>query len=417
MALSIGSLQLRSTIQPWRKVEIKRRTGATYESGWLDVSKYVTRWPEISFETDTVNIFNYRIGSAQISFRNDEKQFSQETFYQSLFGGYLTRYKTQVRISTGLEDDNGTQYPASNQQIFYGLFDEINDNETDSNVTVLSTMSLLQNLPASILPTTPVRGISLTAKELIGYIRDAQDSSGNYILTPFISSSAWLLTCTGETYVVSTMTSLFNLTAFEFINRLAKAENHTFYIDKTGNFNFKPRTAGASSVYSFNGAGERNVNIEAIESYTNGVMNTYTKVTCNISTDLKITNSESYTVGDNSSSWKYGIREFSWDNPYTNIIDAVTQNTRLLTELQTPKSELILKTKYIAPNIDIHDRVTVTIKGEIGGDGSTWDNFLWDYNMWSDEKGGILIDNVDYKVIGIKVNMNDFYTKFFLKEV
>jgi len=417
MALSIGALQLKSTIRPWRKVEIKRRNNAAYESTWLDVSKYVTRWPEISFETDNINIFNYRVGSAQMSFRNDEKQFAQETFYQSLFGGFLTRYKTQVRISTGLEDDSGTQYPTSDSQIFYGIFEDINDTETDSHVTILSTMSLLQTLPASILPTLSVRGVSLTAKELIGYIRDSQDSSGNYILTPFISTSAWLLTCTGETYVVSTMTSLYNLTAFEFINRLAKAENHTFYIDKTGNFNFKPRTAGASSVYSFNGAGERNVNIESIESFTNGVMNTYTKVTCNISTDLKITNSESFTVGDNSSSWKYGIREFSWDNPYTNIVDAITQNTRLLTELKTPKTELELKTKYIAPNIDILDRVTVTIKGERGGDGSAWDYFLWDNNLWSDERGGILIDHVDYKVVGIKVNMNEFFTRFYLKEV
>jgi hypothetical protein len=207
------------------------------------------------------------------------------------------------------------------------------------------------------------------------------------------------------------------LTCFQFISNLAKAENHTYFIDKSGNFNFKPRTAPTAVSYYFNGPGWKNVNIEAIEDYNQGVMNTFTKITCTLANNTTIILNQTYTVGDGSSSWKYGVKEFSWDNPYTDATGAAIQNIRLLAELATPKSELILRTKYIAPNLDLNDRVVVRWKGEIGGDGSLWDYFTWDYGLWSDEKGGILIDSEEFKITAISVNMNDFYTTFNLKKI
>src|SRR3990167_4689956 len=137
MAQSITGLQQESNLRVFRTVEIRRRLrGGGYESAWQDVTSLTTQFPVISFSLDAIQPFSYRRGQAQLSFRNDEKQFGSEDFSVSKFGGFSTRYKTLCRISTGLEDSDGVQYPTTTA-VFYGLFsDDIADTQIETHITV-----------------------------------------------------------------------------------------------------------------------------------------------------------------------------------------------------------------------------------------------------------------------------------------
>jgi len=416
MATSIGSLQLEPVLRPFRKVEIRRREGIGYESNWYDVSKLVLQYPTINFEMDTIQPFVFNIGSADLVFRNEDKQFASEIFPGSIFAGKLTRYKTLVKISTGLKDETGTEYP-TDKTIFYGMFsDQIVDGMEETQVSVNSIQYALQDFAAANVAPSVV-GISLTSKQIIQTIRDYQDSFGNAVLSPFFSVNAWLLTTTGRTYTIDTTTSLDGKSAFDLMSDLAIAENYVFYVNKSGNILFIDRNITSTAIYNFNGDGAKNVNIESIDGYDQGISKVYNKFVCTLPNDTTVHTQESWNIGDNSSSWKYGQRTFEFSSYFVSNATAGSICSDLLLYFVNPKKELQITTKFIAPNLDLKDRVTVTHKGKIGGDGSTWDNFLWDYGLWSDEKGGIFINGTDFYITGISINLVDFVTSFKLKEV
>ena len=592
-------MQLEPYLQPWRKVEIKRRTKTGYESSWLDISHLPTSWPTISFKSDTIRPFVTRIGSADMSFRSDEKQMSSQNNSGSLFSGFLTRYRTLVRISTGLEDDNGVQYPTSNSNIFYGLMsnnisDELLEtripianisivlDEFDSELiapsitgakfstgtntlsitgqtlsvtgsnynasgntisltgqtlsltgtysitgntlstsggtisTTLSNFALsgkrtvgLENYtlsqagytlsstnqtisttgggpglrkeastgpsyldfrgnsfsttftptlnggftvsttdytlsfsvspisvganwiscPAQIISITgntvntvtgslSVTSYALTSKQILETIRDYTDSNSVVVLDNFLSSGAWLLTSTGRLYTIPTSTSLSNKSAFKLIEDLALAENYMFFIDRNSNVRFEDRQPTGTSVYTFSGTGPgiRNTNIEAIEHYSEGIDKIYTKFTLELADSATVSTQEAFSIGDESSSWKYGQREYKFSNKFVNTATAGSICSELLDYFKTERDELTLRTKYIAPNLDIKDIITVNHLGEAGGDGSLWDKFLWDHGLFSDEHGAITLNNVDFFITGISINTNKWYTTYNLKK-
>lgn len=627
MATSVGALQLESYLTPWRKCEIKRRTGDSYESSWLDVSDYVTSWPKISFKTDVLRPFSYRIGSANMSFRSDEKQFSKESYGGSLFSSYLTRYRTLVRISTGLEDDDGVRYPTSDDTMFYGLMShEISDDILETHVpianisVVLTEFDALQiasevtselivetageganldtasftaytisitgdnlNISGNTVSTTGItvdltgtynssgntlsvttgwtmsfttghikrptnttliiysytpsqsgytlsstnqtmsttgggpgfkkengtgtsfldfRGHTmqfnagasptyqgeydgggdsdynytlsttdytmsftcedlaggdpplsynaslltlsctkaiisltgdlvnthttilsissqaLTSQEIIEKIRDYQDSSGNVVLDQFLSSGAWSLNNTGRLYIIPNEDYLRGKTAFSLIEELAIAENYVFYIDRLSNVVFEQRDPANSSVYNFygTGLGVRNTNIEAFENYSEGIDKIYTKFTIDLGNSTTVSTQESLQVGVGSSSWKYGQREYSFKNILVNSDTAGDIVSDLLDYFVNERDELTIRTKFIAPNLDINNVVTVKHLGESGGDESQWDLCSWDLNLWSDERGGITIDNVDFYIVGIEQDLQNWFSRYYLKE-
>ena len=418
--MSITTLQLKPVLKPFRICEIKRRTTDGYETDWQDVSNLVNDWPNIQFSLDTIRPFSYRRGNAEMSFRNDDKQFAPETFTESKFSGFLTRYRTLCRLRTGLKDDSNVQFPTTtaDQVVFSGVFsDDIDDNLTETRIVINDVTNVLQEFPASNIAPSVV-GVALTSKEILQTIRDYQDGFGNVILDPFISSGAWLLTNTTHTYTIPTTTSLDGKSALDLIEELALAENHIFYLDGAGNVNFLERTPNTTSQYSFNGPGSKNVNIVSLNSFNEGVSSIYTKFSLALQTNTVVSTEQAFTVGDASSSWKYGQREFSFRNAFVNTTTAGSICSGLLTDHVSPKKRLDLNTKYIT-QLNIKDKVTVTYKGFAGGDGSLWGHFLWDVGLWSDEKGGITINSVTFHIIGIGIDMDKsgLESNFQLKEV
>ena len=412
----LAELQKRSVLFPWRRIEIRRRTTDGYESDWLDVSNFVTQWPTISFELDTTNPFTYRKGVANVIFRNDEKQFSQETRPESIFGAFLTRYKTLCRISTGLQDTDDNQFPLT-ATVFYGVFsDNIIDTEFETEITVNSIAQVLEEFQTSDIAGSIV-GVALTSAEILGTIRDHRDSNNNVVLDSFISSGAWILSNTGRTYTIPTTTFLEGLSAFSLIEQLALAENHTFFIDASGNFRFTDRTATTTAALGFQGIlgpGNVEINVVSVDEFNEGINRLFTKFSCEILSGT-VSTQESFTVGDNSSSWRYGQREFVFSSEFANTATAGSICSDLLSEFSTPRNEVKLTTKYIT-NLQIKNRVNVNYVGVSGGDNALWDQAIWDVGLWSDPKGGLSIDG-DYNVIGYEIDMENWISRFHLREI
>lgn len=416
MATSITGLQNAANLTVFRKVEIRRRQvgNSQYEPTWQDVTSLTVQFPTIDFSLDDLKPFSYTRGQAHIVFRNDDRQMGSEVFATSKFSGYLTRYKTLCRISTGLQDDAGTQYP-STTAVFYGLFsDDIQDTQMETLITVNDIAQALIEFPASNIAPSIV-ATALTSNQIMGTIRDYVDASSNTLLANFISSGAWILSNTGRTYTIATSTDLQGLSALDLIEQLALAENHVFYIDGSGNANFSDRTMGASSAYTFSGQGERDVNIISLDSYNEGIAKIYNKFSLVITGSAFASTQVSFTVGDQSSVDKYGQREYSFENPYVTAAVAGSICSDLLSYHSTKKAEVQITTKYIT-QLNLQDRVTLIYRGTLNGDGSLWGNFLWGIGLWSSYTGGINI-NAPYGITGIQIDMENFKTVFRLREI
>lgn len=416
MAESITGLQLDPNLKVFRTCEIKRRTTSiTYESAWLDVTDLVTQWPNVSYELDTISPFKYRTGQANLTFRNDEQQFGSKDFTTSKFNGYVSRYKTQVRISTGLEDEDGTQYPTT-KSVFMGVFsDDITDTEVETIITVNDLSQVLIEFNASNIAAS-VTGIALTSAQIIGTIRDYTPSGASgALLSPFLSASAWFLTSTGRTYTIPTTTTLDGKSAFSLIEELALAENYVFFIDNSGNFIFKERAFSVTSDYTFKGPSENKVNVISLNSVSEGLYRLYNKFSCSLLTSSVVSTQESYSFGDSSNISLYGQREYSFANSFVDTNTAGSVCSSLLADHSVPKREVEIETVYIT-QLKLQNRVTLTYRGELAGDGSLWGSFLWGHNLWTGYRGGIKI-NEDFGIIGINVDMERFTTTFKLRGI
>lgn len=405
-------LQSKANLIPFRRCEIKRRYVSGYESSFLDVSKYVTQWPAITFDTDSVIIGKWRRGTADLVFRNDGKQFADESMYESLFGGSLTQYKTLVKISTGLVDKTSMIEFPSSSSIFFGLVSDATIGESETRFVCNDLMQSLAEFQASNIAPS-VTGLTLTAVQIIQTIRDYTDSSSQTILGQFITSTAWQLTSTGRFYTIPTTSSLQGITALDVIEKLAVCENHQFFMGASGNLKFSPRKADSTVSYEFRGAGLSDVNILSFDGLSDGVKNVYTKITFQLSSNAFVTTQQTFNVGDNSSSWKYGQREFEFSTDWVTTATAGSISSQLLADFAVPKKEVELSAKYIT-QLELLNRVTLKYYGMPTGDKTQWNNFTWGQAKYSGFNGGIYL-NQDFYVTSIMVDMENFKTKFKLR--
>ena len=120
---------------------------------------------------------------------------------------------------------------------------------------------------------------------------------------------------------------------------------------------------------------------------------------------------------DEFQDYSYNIFEFrfNFQNKYVTTATAGSICSDLLNTFVAPKSEIELTTKYIT-QLQINNRIRVKYHGEAGGDNSLWRHFLWGVGLWSGYPGGLNI-NADYGIIGINIDMENFQSKFQLREV
>src|SRR5687767_3648720 len=107
MASSLTTLIGRPTHQVFRRAYIKRRqtSDGRYESSWLEITKFVKSWGVFESSVDALRLNRFVHSDIQLIVRNDTGAFNPESNVTSLWSGYMTRYRTLVRIQAGYLDE------------------------------------------------------------------------------------------------------------------------------------------------------------------------------------------------------------------------------------------------------------------------------------------------------------------------
>jgi len=422
----------KSVLEPFRKAYIRRRLNdgsGDYETDWFDITNLIKIFGIVSWSTDDIQLNQFEQPTVTLTSRNDNKEWTEGVFQTSLFEGFLTRYKTLVRINAGYLDEDGNELP-TNTAVFYGIItDEVTLNSENEAIIRVNALSwTLEEQSAGDIGSLA----SETATSLAEKIRDIQDGSSNFTLQRYISSTAWNIETTTTVYTDITTDSLNSLNCWELIGRLAEAENFVTYIDNNGGLSFRAKDANtASSLWTFNGPGIRDttygVNIVSLDDLNPGWSQIYNRIRVkhldeNTETSY-VTAETSWTVGDGSTQDKYGTRTYEFENTWLDQTGASILAAQMLNNLNAPKDEYLITTKMIT-HLNLFDRVTLNWYGEpILANPSYWGRSYWSNAAspnkwyWSGRRGGILIRNKECKIIRIDIDLDNFQTQFKLKEI
>lgn len=416
----------------FRKVWIKRKLTSTakYEANWVEITDYIKRFGDFSISIDDVRINRFTHGPLTLIGKNDEGKFNPESSANSLWYGYLTRYKTLVKVEAGYVQDDGTTLPTDATQGIFILDGEINidsvNNEATLNCKALS--SIFQDVQAS-----DIDGIysTLTAAGIISLIRDMTDGSSNFIFREVITSTSWTIQSTPSNYYIPNSSYLQNYTVWDFMNLLAQAEGFILLVSRTGGFSFSNRDPNTTaSQFSLYGEGYPLPNVktldwrkEAVDKYFSVIRLQYLQGDTSTS---YVSQGTSTVVDPSNPAWKYGAKTLTIVNTF--ISDTATAqalaNARYA-DFSSMKQELQVTCRFL-PQVDISDRVDLS-----------WTSFalssrLWDTEDWAsdgavDVMDGLSFDpelgeNFDYNAANFKIlskdtNLDDFTTTLVLREI
>ncbi len=432
---NIASIIRSATKYPFRKVEIKRRSATTglYESSWFDITPRVERFGTLQTSLDDTRLNLFVHSGVNLTVRNDFGEFNPETDGQSLFYGYFTRVRTQVRFSAGYTDGAGNQFPSDPIQGVFVLTGEINvvSSNNQVNLNCKSLNSIFQETRGD-----EISGItsSMTASEIMGKIRDATDGSSNFLFRTFITSTAWdIQTTTAIITSLGTTTALENFTVWELMNSLAEAENHVVYITRQGGLVFGDRLPNTDDpTFSLYGAGYRDPNVIKISSYKEAVDKLFTHIRFKYLEDDTetsfITSGTSTTVDVRSDAWRYGRRTYEFENTFfSDTGTAAFSAAKILGEFSNLRSELDVDCEFM-PHLELGDRLDVSYREGSIGSVYVWDRYDWaadtttsDGNnvlFWaSDTSATIDFTQKNFKIISRRTNLDTFVTTLKLREV
>jgi hypothetical protein len=426
---------IRSTIKyPFRKVEIKRRqsSDAQYESSWLDITDYVERYGSIQTAIDSTRINQFLHSGVNLTVRNDYGQFNPEWDGQSLFFGYLTRVRTQVRISAGYTDGSGNQFPDDPVQGIFVLTGEINiaSSNNQVNLNCKSLASIFQEVRADELD-----GItsSITSSRIVELIRDATDGSGNLLFRTFITSTSWdIQTTTAIINNLGTTTSLEQYSVWELMVKLAEVERFVVHISNNGGLVFGNRQPNTvEPTFHLYGAGYRDPNIIKITNYKEAVDKLYTHTIFKFLEDdtdsSYISAGTATTIDPTSNEWKYGRRTYEFENNlFTDTGTAQLVATSFVNEFSNLKSELSVDCEFL-PHIELLDNISVSYTEKPQDLNNAWDVKDWaadtttadgaNFLSWSSEtSAAIQFNQKNFKVISKQTNLDTFITSLIMRE-
>lgn len=407
----------------FRKAQIKRRQNSDglFESSWTPITEYVKKWGGISAAIDDVKLNKFTHSGANLTCRNDTGKFNDETNSSSLWYGYLTRYRTLVRIQAGYYDTDGSSELPSDPTV--GVF-VLNDEVEVSGKTneVVLRLSALK----SIFDEVRARDVnfgSLTAlaSEIVTRIRDHTDGSSRFIFREFITSTAWTIQATTNRYVVNTDT-LEDMTVWQLMEKLAEAEAFVVLVNRTGGVEFRNRDARTTtSAFDFAGQGFRNQTVIGIEREAEALDKLYTffrlkYLEADTSTSY-VTAGTTTSVVSTNTSWKYGQRVYEAEN--TLIKDQSTAQVLVnaeLAEFSQVKKEMEFEAKFV-PQMEVLDRITMSYRSYDLSFHSLWDVMVWDADRWSVEGQNFDYHTKPYKVISRNMNLDNFSMKIRAREV
>ncbi len=419
---TITTLNKASNLEPFRKCEIKRRLAdstGNYEASWVDITSYVNSFGNVSDNLDKEQVGVFKQGSMTLIGDNTQKAWNDPTQSLSLFNGFSTRYGTLFKISYGLKDSAGTEYP-SPSAAFYGILtDDIVLTDTSATLVVNSILTVFDKLSASKLTLSATD----TASDIMYKIMTVQDASAENIVSKYISGSSATVTTTAYTDVTGG-SNLSNQSCLDIINRLCLTEDYVCYIDNNGTLQFQPKTSGTTIQWKFNGPGIYDevygVNIANLHQGNNAWTKIYNQVAIEYQDGVFGTaGNNTWSQGDQSSPDKYGERVLNISEAWLGSSQATTLATALYTSYKDPKLEVEITTSTFNPQLKLLDRVTVNWLGESSTDPSAlWGEAVWGVDCWTGETGGIYINAKDMNIIGKEVALDPPQTtKYYLRSV
>jgi hypothetical protein len=413
---SLASIIKQSSMDVFRRVEIKRREVATglFESSWQDISQYIKSFGTIERSLDDVRLNRFRNSGFNFKVRNDTGKFNDEDNANSLWNGHLTRYRSLVRVQAGYLD--GTTELPTDPTLGIFIMDQELPQDADSNDLAISASSL-QSIFEEVR-SFDIAGINttLTASEIIAKIRDHTDGAGAFVFRQFITSTAWLISSTTAYYNMTTTTlQEDNLTAWELMVQLAESEQFVCDITRTGGVEFRnrdPRTT--TSAFDFRGQGFASPSIITLRGYKEALDKHYTffdfKWQKDDTTTSHVYAGTQTTITPLNLAWKYGSKTYQFENNLiTNTTTAQAIVNATLAEFGTPGRECEINSKFI-PDLELLDRVTVSYHSYDLAGISLWDVLLWDDGNWATEGENFDWDSKGFKVLKIKHSLDKFIT-------
>jgi len=424
----------------FRRLYFKRRN-PIYESTWQRIpDKYIQEFGSIEYSLDDTKVNFFKISDTEIKLRNDDGYFNDINDIKSFFFQSVSRYKALVKIEAGYIDSRGVEIP-TDSTAFIGLVgDELPiDAENNIELNVISLINIFEEIPAEDVVGLGTAG--MRSDEIISKIRDHTDGSSNVIFRQFISATNWNIQTGTNTYNLATSTNLSNMSCMDVIKKLAEAEGFVFYISPNGHFNFVDRSVNSITVsqycdgvnpavdvtetFCFVGLGKRDtewgMTIKEKIEVGDAISKVYNKVVIqyDTATTSVVTKKESWTWGDSSSSYKFGVRPLEIKNEWMGVTQATIAADILYNEFRDAKREVAMDTKYI-PHVELLDQCLVkyTTPKIIPKNASLWGGFLWGADDWTLGGGGnIDIDYVAFKIININHNLDDFSSSFKLRDI
>lgn len=407
----------------FRRLHVRRRQSADglFESSWQTLTSYVKSWGAFESSADDVRLNRFRHSGINLVVRNDDGAFGPETNSRSFWSGFLTRYRTLVRIQAGYQEDNTNELPTDTTQGIFVMDGEIiqNSDRNEAIVQCSSLRSIFDEVRASDIAGL---GATASAAALMTTIRDHTDGSARFVFREFVTSTSWSIQSGTALYNIATSTALDGLTAWDLMEKLAEAEGYILYISRTGGVVFRDRNAATTtSQFSFYGADFPRENIIRVMEWKEGLNRYYNFFRLKY---LQPDTSTSYvsagtitTVDPSNTVWRFGSRPYTFTNTF---VDATTQAQNivngLLTTFGTLRNEYRILSKFV-PHIDIADRVDLNHHSYPLGVNARWDGFHWDNADWANEGESIDWNSVSTAVLSRRTDLDKMTTEFVLRGV
>lgn len=429
---TLAGLIREPTHRVFRRAAIKRRSATTglYEADWYDITDYVKAWGNFTIAVDDTRLNRFTHSGYSFRVKNDTGAFNHESVHTSLWNGYLTRYRTLVRIQAGYLDGS-TEYPTDTTQGIFIMGAENSQNQ-DTNEMTFNCKSIIS--PFEETRADEIAGIatgSLTASQIMTKIRDATDGSSGYLFRNFITSTSWSIQTTANALMnLNTTTILQNYSVWELMSKLAEAENFVIYATRTGGIVFgdrAPNTTG--SQFSFYGGKFNRPNIIQFGAYKEAVNKLYTHVRMKYleadTTTSYINRGTTTAISGSNLSWKYGRRTYEFEDTFFSSDVSAAIASKLMNEFGNLRNEAEMVTKFI-PELDILDRIDVSYRETNLTGSRLWDTENWasdaaatatDGLSWDDETGTSLeFWEKGFKVLSKETDLDNFKTKLVIRE-
>lgn len=408
----------------FRRAYIKRRSNTTglYETDWFEITDYIKKWNIIQTAIDDIKLNEFKHSGISITCRNDEGKFNPETYVSSFWYGYMTRFRSLLKIEAGYITDDGTELPTASSQGIFILTNDVPINVV-KNEALLKFKSLVSVFDEVLSTNVTGLGATSTASEIIEKIKDHTDGSGNYVFRQFISNTNWSIQTTTTNYNCATTTSLDGLSCWELMTKLSEAEGFIVLINREGKFEFRDRDERTTtSQFNFYGLNNRNQNVIALNTYNEPISKYYNYVRLKFLEDDTstsfVTSGTITSVDPSLSTWKFGSRKYEMENEFIpDTTTAQTIATNLRNQFDDFKEELNITAKF-CPQLEISDKITFSYQSFSLADQPLWDTKSWDEFNWAEEENDILdwID-VDFKILSKKHNLDKFTTSFILRRL